>query len=303
MTMGSSLVVLAAGVGRRYGGLKQLESVGPGGETLLEYSIYDALRAGFDRVVLVIRPETEREFQGALAPRIEERVPLSYAYQRVSDVPDVGAAPASRSKPWGTGHAVLAAEPEISGQFAVINADDFYGADSFAVLGEFLRAVRPGSEPSYALAGFEVGRILPDTGAVTRGLCRSDADGWLQSILEVPKLERHGDGARYTAADGEERHVPADALVSMNMWGFTTAVFDQLRARFCGFLSTSPNGSSEFLLPEVVQALIADGSAAVRVLRHHGVWCGITFPRDREPVREFIRDLVARGDYPAPLWG
>jgi NDP-sugar pyrophosphorylase family protein len=302
MKMDLTLLILAAGVGRRYGGLKQLESVGPAGETLLEYSIYDAVKAGFNRAVLVIRPETEKEFQEALSPRISDRVALSYAYQRTSDVPNGVAAPVDRVKPWGTGQAVLAAEAEIGGPFAVVNADDFYGADSFAVLSDFLQTTQSHPDRSYALAGYKVGPTLPEAGAVTRGLCRSDADDRLQTILEVRKLERYGDGARYTAADGEERLVSGDALVSMNMWGFTPAVFDQLRARFREFLIATTNGSSEFLLPDIIQAMIADGSAAVRVLRHHGAWCGITYPRDREPVRKFISALVARGDYPSPLW-
>jgi NDP-sugar pyrophosphorylase family protein len=304
MTKLTTLAILAAGIGRRYGGLKQLESVGPGGETLLEYSIFDALRAGFDRVVLVIRPETEDEFRSVLGARLVG-VDLSYVHQTLSSPPAGRGRAAGRTKPWGTGHAVLAAEDAIHGPFAVINADDFYGSDSFAVLGEFLKTDHEGPPPVFALAGFAVGPSLSDAGPVSRGLCRADGGGWLEEIVEVPKLAKDGSGGRYTDAAGNEHVVPGDELVSMNMWGFTPAVFSELRTRFARFLD-DPRGSVgesiEFLLPSAVQGMIDDASARVRVLRHRGTWCGITFPEDRERVRDFIAGSVHAGEYPARLW-
>jgi NDP-sugar pyrophosphorylase family protein len=306
MTMETTLLVLAAGVGRRYGGLKQLEPVGPGGEALLEYSIFDALRAGFDRVVLVIRPETEDQFREFFGHRLAAGVELSYVHQTLADVPDGLVSPTGRTKPWGTGHAVLAAEAEIHGPFAVINADDFYGSDSFATLGEFLRTNSDDTAPTFAVAGFKVGPTLSDVGPVSRGLCRVDSDGWLEKIVEVLELEKRGAGGRYTDAAGVEHFVAGSEPVSMNMWGFTPAVFPELRSRFRRFLGTqgeTPDESSEFLLPDTVQGMIDDGSARVRVLRHDGRWCGITFPEDRDRARGFIADQVARGAYPERLWG
>lgn len=303
--MASTLLLLAAGVGRRFGGLKQLEPIGPGGEALLEYSIFDALRAGFDRVVLVIRPETEDQFTGFLGPRLAGRVPLSYVHQTLSDVPENVSVPTHRTKPWGTGHALLTAEREVNGPFAVINADDFYGSDSFPVLGEFLRTNSDHTPPTFALAGFKVGPTLSDAGPVSRGLCRVDANGLLERIVEVLQVEKTDTGGRYNDATGVEHLVTGDEPVSMNMWGFTPAIFPELRRRFHRFLvgrGGTPDESSEFMLPDTVQGMIDDGSARVRVLRHDGRWCGLTFPEDRERTKSFIADLVSRGEYPARLW-
>lgn len=302
--MAATLVIMAAGIGSRYGGLKQLEPVGPSGEALLEYSVFDALRSGFDRAVLVIRPETEDEFRGVLEPRIKGAAPVDYVFQTLGDLPDGSAPSVDRSKPWGTGHAVLVAEPAVSGPFAVINADDFYGVSSFAALGAFLNQETHHAAPVFALPGFAVGPTLSEVGAVSRGLCRADDEGWLVEIFEILKLRKHGDGGRYVDADGTEHDVDGNELVSMNMWGFSPAIFPELRARFRDFLDLlgGAGDTSEFLLPDVVQGMIDQGLARVRVLRHDGRWCGITFPEDRERVRRSIAGLVERGDYPARLW-
>ncbi len=305
MSMETTLVVLAAGIGRRYGGLKQLESVGPNGEALLEYSIFDALRAGFDRVVLVIRPETEAEFREFLEGRLADHVDLSYAYQTTSDVPQGIISTSDRTKPWGTGQAVLVTEPEVHGPFAVINADDFYGANSFEVLGEFLKSNHSDRVPIFALAGFKVGPTLSDAGPVSRGLCRADSEGWLERIVEVLELSKQGSGGHYIDEAGVERAVSAGELVSMNMWGFSPVVFANLRERFEQFLCELEPGtrdSVEFMLPDVIQEIIDCGSGRVQVLRHDGRWCGITFPEDKQSVRDFLAGLVARGEYPQRLW-
>jgi NDP-sugar pyrophosphorylase family protein len=302
---GLALVVLAAGVGSRYGGLKQLESVGPDGETLLEYSIFDALRAGFNHIVLVIRPETESEFRASLGSRLANRVGVSYVYQKITDLPDGGSPPDDRSKPWGTGHAVLSVEAAIGGPFAVINADDFYGRDAFRALADFMRTASSGSIPTFALAGFEVGPTLSDAGPVSRGLCRAGDAGWLERIVEILKLSKKGDGGIYTDASDTDHEVAPDALVSMNMWGFTPEIFPELRTRFLEFLDdeqTAADNRREFLIPDVVQGMITDQKAQVRVLRHKGRWCGITFPEDRPQVRELIEELAENGDYPTRLW-
>jgi dTDP-glucose pyrophosphorylase len=301
--MAVTLVILAAGVGRRYGGLKQLEPVGPAGETLMEYSIYDAARAGFDRVVLVVRPETEAEFRRSIAERIAGRVPLSFVHQTLDNVPAGFTAPPGRAKPWGTGQAVLVAEPKVEGTFAVVNADDFYGAESFDVVGKFLREVEENGEATFAMAGFAIGPTLSDSGPMSRGLCRVDDEGWLEGIVEILKLWKHGAGGRYTDGDGNQRSVEAGEPVSMNMWGFTPVLFDELRRRFTEFLETNGHApDTEFLLPDVVQTMIRERQARVRVLRHGSRWCGITYPEDRPAAEKMIADLVAQGVYPACLW-
>ncbi len=304
-TAGLALVVLAAGVGSRYGGLKQLESIGPGGETLLEYSIYDAIRAGFDHVVLVIRPETEDQFRETLGSRLTDQIGVSYVYQGINAVP-AGTPPHSkRTKPWGTGHAVLAAEPAVNGAFAVINADDFYGRDAFMVLADFMRNRPPGDTPTFALAGFEIGCTLSDAGPVSRGLCSANESGWLERIVEVFKVDKSGDGGTYLDPSGVRRRVEGDALVCMNLWGFTPAIFSGLLSGFRAFLQDLDPGEDsrkEFLIHGVVQEMIASGEAHVRVLRHNGRWCGITHPEDLAQAREFIASLVAAGEYPKRLF-
>ncbi len=303
--MRTTLVVLAAGIGRRFGGLKQLEPVGPSGETLLEYSVFDALRAGFDHLLLIIRRETESEFKRVLGPRLRGHIELSYAYQEISDIPAGVAILHNRRKPWGTGQAVLAAKASINEPFAVINADDFYGAPAFTAVGEFLRSAHNDSPPTFALAGFRVGPTLSEMGPVSRGLCRVDNDGWLEKIVEVLKLSKHGSGGRFIDSDGIEQCVSGDDLVSMNMWAFLPDFFIELENRFRQFLvqlEGKTDDSQELLLPEDGQGMIDDGTARIRVLRHNGQWCGITFAEDKERVTRFIADMVTRGEYPSMLW-
>lgn len=281
-----ALVILAAGVASRYGSLKQLEPVGPGGEALLEYSAFDAWRCGFGRVVLVVHPETETLFRSGAGGRIARRMPVRYVRQTLEDLPAGFDVPADRHKPWGTGHAVLAAEPAVAGPFAVLNADDFYGRESFAAVRGFL-AGAAGSEPVFAMPGFQLAATLTDSGPVTRALCRVDGDGWLEDIVERRGLVK-GD----TAEDG---------VVSMNMWGFTPAVFAELHRLFEAFLVGSEDG--ELLLPDVVRALIRKRRARVKVLAGAGEWCGVTFREDRPRVAARLAELVDRGVYPRDLWG
>ena len=297
-----SLVILAAGVGSRYGGLKQLDEVGPSGETIMEYSAFDAARAGFERAVLVVRPETEAEFRNAVGSRIGAHLAVDYVHQ-TADVSACCRRPATeRRKPWGTGHAVLAARTAVSDRFAVINADDFYGAESFRSVAAFLCEPGPSRDTDFALQGFRIGPTLSAAGAVSRGLCRAGNDGWLESIEELREVRKHGDGGRFTDAAGVERRLSGDELVSMNMWGFTPAVFDELGRLFAAFLEQSAGDPiAEFLLPAAVQRLIQEGRARVRVLAEAGRWCGITYREDRAQVATHIAGLVARGLYPARL--
>jgi hypothetical protein len=298
-----SLVILAAGVGSRYGGLKQLDEVGPAGETLMEYSIYDALRAGFRRVVLVVRPETEDEFRDGLGRRIDGRMELAFVHQTLDDLPDGRMPPEGRTKPWGTGQAVLAAAQAVPGPFAVINADDYYGAASYRSLAGFLDDVGPAAA-EFALQGFEIGPTLSPAGAVSRGLCRVDSEGRLRAIVEVLEVVKDGDGGRYLDGTGRDRHLRGDEPVSMNMWGFTPAVFELLRQAFSRFLDGSGSDpAAEFMLPAAVQSFIDAGRARVSVLTESGTWCGITYRQDRRRVVSFMADLIEQGVYPWDLWG
>ena len=302
--MDLSLVVLAAGVGSRYGGLKQLDGVGPSGETLMEYSVFDAARAGFDRIVFVVRPETEAEFRQSVGERLAHRLEVRFVHQVLEDLPAGHRPPEGRRKPWGTGQAVLTAEPAVPGPFAVINADDFYGAESYRSLARFLAATDRRAATEFALHGFQIGPTLSAVGSVSRGLCQVDPDGRLRTIAEILEVFKHGDGGRYTDDDGVEHVLRGDEPVSMNMWAFTPAVFGELRRGFAAFLDNSLlDPKKEFLLPAAIQDLITAGRARVEVLSSSGQWCGITYREDRERVVAFVADLVNRGVYPASLWG
>lgn len=296
--MDLTLVVLAAGMGSRYGGMKQLEKFGPGGATLMDYSVYDALRAGFGRLVFVIRPEMDGAFREAVGRRYERRVPVAYAYQRHDDLPLGFSVPADRKKPWGTGHAVLAAR-EVTQPFAVVNADDFYGAQGLAATADFLR----GGGSDHALVGYRLRDTLPEEGAVSRGICQCTRDGWLESIVETLKIERCGADARCPDGHGGWRTLPGDTIVSMNLWAFTPGIFAELQTAFQRYLEqTGGRADTELHLPSAVQQALQAGRARVRVLPAGSVWCGVTNPQDKPRVERAIRAFVARGDYPAQLW-
>jgi NDP-sugar pyrophosphorylase family protein len=289
--MAPALLVLAAGLGSRYGGLKQIEPVGPSGETLLDYAVFDALRAGFGRVVFLIRRDIEGIFRERIGARYGDRAALGFAFQDLADLPAGFALPPGRSKPWGTGHAVWCARTELGGPFAVINADDFYGADSFKQLGSFL--ANPG-EARFALAGFRLADTLSEHGAVARGICRIEG-GRLRSIAEQPGI---------AAADvGAGRRFSGDEIVSMNCWGFTPGLFPLLEERLRAFLSGNAGESrAEFYLPEAVSSMVSRGEAEVGVIRTPGPWFGITHPDDKPRVVSAIAGLVRSGAYPAKLF-
>jgi UTP-glucose-1-phosphate uridylyltransferase len=294
-----TLLVLAAGMGSRYGGLKQIDPVGPNGETIIDYSIYDALRAGFGKLVFVIRHDFEKQFQESIGSRFEKRIPVEYVFQELDMLPPGFSVPAGRTKPWGTTHAILLAEHVVRGPFAAINADDFYGRQAYLVLAQHLTS----GTADYAMVGFILRNTLSEHGSVARGVCHVDGQNYLQSVIEMTKIERDGAGVKNTEADGKITTLTGDEPVSMNYWGFTPAVFGHLRERFAGFLNNSGNDlKSECYIPSTVNELVTAGQARVKVLRSGDSWFGVTYREDRPRVVESIRKLIARGDYPAKLW-
>ena len=297
------LVILAAGMGSRFGGLKQVQPVGPAGELIIEYSIFDALRAGFDRLVLVIRKDIEADFRTTIGRRLESRIEVKYVFQELAALPAGHRVPASRTKPWGTGHAVLMARDTVQRPFAVINADDFYGASGYAALaGHFARPAT--GKPGYALVGYPLRQTLSEFGTVSRGLCATDANGRLEHITEITKIEKTSTGAKYTDLAGMPRQLVGDEIVSMNFWGFTPAVFPQLEKLFAGFLDRNGGDpKAEFYLPTAISTLNETRQAEVVMLQSSDEWFGITYREDLESSRRAIIALNAGGKYPSPLWG
>ena len=303
-----TLVVLAAGIGSRFkGGVKQLQQVGPCGEIIMEYSIHDALEAGFNRVVFIIRHDIEPLFNELIGDRIRAAcaargVEVLCAYQEKENLPGGFVCPAERAKPWGTGHALLSCKGMLHGGFVVLNADDYYGKDAFRQAYAFLDSLEEDSRGTYGLIGFRLGNTLSDHGGVTRGLCRTE-DGWLTHILETKNIVKTPGGAR-AEVFGEVRDLDESIPVSMNMWGFTPDVLDKLEARFVEFLAdgglTAPK--SEFLIPTEMGVLLQRQQARIRVLPTTSRWFGMTFAEDMPAVRQAFSEMTEKGEYPAPLF-
>ncbi|MGH8017191.1 MAG: nucleotidyltransferase family protein [Opitutaceae bacterium] len=292
--MSLSLVILAAGMGSRYGGLKQLDAVGPSGETMLDFAVFDAVRAGFDRMVFIIRREFEAEFDAMISRRYAGAVRVETVFQSMDDLPAGSAAAPGRVRPWGTGHALWCARAAVDGPFAVINADDFYGRDSFERLAEFLRAPAPDAGACFGIVGFQLARTLSENGTVSRGVCTAGSDGLLASVVEHTGI-RHEDVGPGRTFSGEE-------IVSMNCWALTPAVFPPLERLFAGFLRDhGAEPKAEFHLPAAISSMIAAGETRVRVLPTKARWFGVTYREDKPGVMEAIRQLVSEGGYPAPL--
>ena len=290
---------MAAGMGSRYGGLKQIDPVGPSGETLMDYSIFDAIRAGFGKVVFVIRKDIEAPFKEIIGAKFEKRIPVEYVFQELDKIPAGFKVPEGRTKPWGTTQAVLMAEDAIHEPFAVINADDFYGTEGYQVLANHLNS----GSPDYAMVGFVLRNTLSEFGSVARGVSQADDNGYLKSVVELTKVERDGNGAKDTDPSGKVTQMTGDELVSMNMWGFTPAVFTQLRDHFRAFLERSGKDlKSENYVPSTVNELVSSGEARVKVLRTNDAWFGVTYREDRPRVVDSIAALVKKGKYPEKLW-
>lgn len=301
--MKPSLVVLAAGMGSRYGGLKQMDPMGPNGETVLDYSVFDAIRAGFGRVVFVIREDFAEAFKQGVGARFADRIQVDYVFQKLTDLPAGFAVPEGREKPWGTSHAVRAARHAVKEHFAVINADDFYGRDAYARAADFFAKLPAGTTDEIAMVGYPLENTLSDHGHVNRGICEVNATGSLTSVEEVLNIERESDGlVRGKRLDGSRQVIPAGSLVSMNFWAFGPAFFDQLENAFTNFLKQSGDQlKSECYIPTVVDQLIQSGTASCPVLETTSQWFGVTYPEDKPFVVESIAQLIANGEYPSPL--
>lgn len=288
-------------MGSRYGGLKQLDGLGPNGETIMDYSIFDAIRGGFGKVVFVIRRDFERDFREKVLSKYENHIPVEVVFQSLDDLPEGFSCPDGRTKPWGTNHAVLMGKGVIHEPFAVINADDFYGRDGFRVLGEWLS--KAGGEGRYCMVGYRVGNTLSESGTVARGICRTNAEGYLTGVVERTDIARVDGKITFTGDDGRPETTPETTPVSMNMWGFTPDYFDYSEAYFKEFLRENiSNPKAEFFIPLLVNDLIVGGKATVEVLDTTAKWFGVTYAADRQGVVDKIRALVDAGEYPAKLF-
>ena len=298
-----TLLVLAAGMGSRYGGLKQLDEVGPSGETVMDYSVFDAMRAGFDRVVFVIRKDIEEAFRAAIGSRYADRIEVAYAFQDMNDLPAGFRVPEGRTKPWGTGQAVYAARKLLDGPFAVINADDFYGADSYRKLAGYLKSAPEDGKIRGCIASFVLSNTLSENGSVSRGICSADAAGNLSKVVENTKIFRRDGKVISVQEDGAELEFTGEELVSMNSWGFMPELVGELERLFTGFLEEHGTElKSEFYLPFAVDTLIREGRAEIKMLKSEDSWFGITYRVDKPFVQAALRKLVAEGAYPEKLF-
>lgn len=303
----ATLVIMAAGIGSRFGGgIKQLEPVGPNGEIIMDYSIYDAREAGFHKVVFVIRKDLEEDFKEVIGNRIEKEIEVAYAYQEKEDIPErFREMYQDRTKPWGTGQAILCCKDVVDEPFLVINADDYYGKEAYQEAYIYLTEERPKSEKTQAcMVGFVLGNTLSENGGVTRGICTVDADGHLADIVETSNIEKTAEGAAVREGD-TLRPIDKNVPVSMNMWGLYPDFFDILEKGFEEFLEKEvpENGKAEYLLPTIVGGLLKEGNIDLRVLKSNDKWFGVTYKEDKESVVASVRELVDRGVYPEKIFG
>ena len=299
------LVIMAAGMGSRYGGCKQLDPVGNHGQLIIDYSIFDARRAGFETVIFVIKPEIEADFKAAIGDRIAKVMEVKYAYQLKEDLPEGHSVPADRTKPWGTAHAALAARELVDGPFAIINADDYYGPAAYQEIYSYLSAHQDGELYEYVMVGYLLKNTVSENGTVARGVCEEDGDHYLSRITERTKIEQ-GPPLRFTEDDGATWTVlPEDTIVSLNMWGFTKSFLDEAKAGFPAFLDEALEKNplkGEYFLPSVVSRLIGEGKARVKVLRSEDKWYGVTYREDKPTVVEAIAEKTRKGLYPDRWW-
>ena len=301
--MKPTLFVLAAGMGSRYGGLKQLDGLGPNGETIMDYSIFDAIRGGFGKIVFVIRKDFEEDFRKKIISKYENHIPVEVVFQSIDKLPEGFTCPAERVKPWGTNHAVLMGKEVIREPFAVINADDFYGRDSFAVIGKFLSELPEGAKNTYCMVGFRVGNTLSESGTVARGICSTDENRHLTTVVERTEIMRINGVVSYKDENGEWVGIEDNNPVSMNMWGFTPDYFNYSEEYFIDFLKENiDKPKAEYYIPLMVNKLINDGTATVEVLDTTSRWFGVTYAADRQGVVDKLQALADSGEYPSKLF-
>lgn len=303
----TTLIVMAAGMGSRYGGLKQIDPVGPGGEIILDYSVYDAAEAGFDKVIFVIKREIEEDFRKITDGRYGDKIKVEYAFQAMDDLPEGFSVPEGRVKPWGTGQAVLACRKLVDGPFAVINADDYYGKETFRLIhSELIKDKSENDKYGFCMVGFRVENTLTENGSVARGVCQTDNDGYLTDIVERTKIAINGDKIQYTEDDGATwTDIPVGTTVSMNCWGFSTEMMTELEKRFAAFLEKGIKENPlkcEYFIPFVVDNLLKEGKAEVKVLETTEKWYGVTYKEDKAFVKEALLGKVNDGIYPEKLW-
>ena len=300
------LVIMAAGMGSRYGGLKQIDPVDEEGHIIMDFSMFDAKRAGFEKVIFIIKRENEADFRAAVGDRMENYMEVSYAFQEIDNIPDGCQVPEGRVKPWGTAHAVLSCIDQIDGPFAVINADDYYGQEAFRLIYDYLASHEDDDKYRYTMVGYELGNTVTDNGHVARGVCDMNSEGELIAIHERTRIEKRDDGIAYTEDDGATWvSVPADTTVSMNMWGFTRSILDEIKAGFPAFLNEGLKKNPmkcEYFLPAVVSDLLGEDRATVAVLKSADKWYGVTYKEDKPVVMSAIKKMKDDGLYPAHLW-
>ena len=305
----ATLVVMAAGIGSRFGGgIKQLEPMGPNGEIIMDYSIFDAKEAGFNKVVFIIRKDLEKDFKEIIGNRIEKVIDVDYAFQEMDNLPEGFSVPEGRKKPWGTGQAILSCKGIVNEPFVVINADDYYGKTGFKKIYEYLMNAKSKEENGtydFCMAGFVLGNTLSENGTVTRGVCQPDEEGYLATVVETGGIREVEDGKIAHEDNGSDMEIEKESLVSMNMWGFTPDFIDVLDEGFKDFLASVPEGDikKEYLLPGMVDSLIQSGDAKVKILPTEDKWFGVTYKEDKDAVVEAFRDLIAHGVYKEDLWG
>lgn len=301
--MKPTLLVLAAGMGSRYGGLKQMDPLGPNGESIIDYSVYDAARAGFGKVIFVLREDIVADFYELFANKYKAVIEVDHVIQRLSDLPEGILLNEQRSKPWGTGHAVLAARKKLQEPFAVINGDDFYGADAFRVMADFLSQADPNEIKYQSMVGYVLNNTLSEYGFVSRGICSSDSNNFLTTVTERTHIERIEDGIIFEDENETKHHLSGDEIVSMNFWGFTPALLGPFYEKFTQFmLENSQALKSEFFIPLGINQLIQDGVLQVKVLESTARWFGVTYQQDKPLVISKLRELSATGVYPDKIW-
>ncbi len=304
MNKKATLVIMAAGMGSRFGGLKQIEPLGPSGEIILDYSVYDAVKAGFDKVIFVIKHEIEEAFKEIIGTKYDDKIQIEYAYQCIDSLPEGFSVPEGRTKPWGTGHAILSCKDLVDGPFAVINADDYYGSETFKVMYDELVKEKSGSDVyEFSMVAFKIENTITENGSVARGVCREE-NGYLAQINERTKIMEHEGKIAYTEDDENWTEIPQGTPVSMNLWGFTEELMPELEKKFVSFLESNKENllKCEFFIPFVVDDLIKEGKARVRVLETPEKWYGVTYKEDKFTVMKALEEKTKEGVYPSPLW-